>query len=87
MKVRVKFAGDSHHKFGMTDIWLFLQDDVTVEDVLAKLERERGVKISLEDVSLTVLVNGRRIEFIGGPKAKLKDMDEIVIVPIIAGGL
>lgn len=87
MKVRVKFAGDSRQKFGVTDIWLFVHDNAAVKDILAKLEKERGIKISLEDSGITVLVNGRHLEFVGGVNAKLRDLDEIVVMPIIAGGL
>ncbi|MCS7114549.1 MAG: MoaD/ThiS family protein [Nitrososphaerota archaeon] len=86
MKVRVKFVGEMHKKFGMEDLWLSLHDKAAVKDVLAKLEMEKGVKIDLGDPSLVVLVNGRRIEFMGGSNASLKDMDEIVVMPIIAGG-
>jgi molybdopterin synthase sulfur carrier subunit len=86
MRVRVKFAGDMHKKFGMADLWLSLSDETTVKEVLAKLEKEKGIKINLEDTSIVVLVNGRRVEFIGGLNTRLKDMDEVVVMPIIAGG-
>jgi hypothetical protein len=39
MRVRVKFAGDMHKKFGMADLWLSLSDETTVKEVLAKLEK------------------------------------------------
>jgi len=87
MKVRVKFVGELHKKYGLTDIWLFVDEDATVEDVLAKIEKEHGISVNPEDTSITFLVNGRHLDFIGGYKAKLKDLDEIVIMPIIAGGL
>lgn len=86
MRVRVKFAGGMHKKFGMADLWLSLSDETTVKEVLAKLEKEKGIKINLEDTSIVVLVNGRRVEFIGGLNTRLKDMDEVVVMPIIAGG-
>lgn len=86
MKVRLKFAGDTHKKFGVADLWLSLHDEATVKEFLVKLEREKGIKIDLEDTSIVFLVNGRRVEFIGGLSAILKDMDEIVVMPIIAGG-
>lgn len=86
MKVRIKFAGEFHKKFGMEDLWLFLQNNSTVKQVLAKLEKEKGIEIDLNNPGFAVLVNGRRIEFIGGINASLKDMDEIVIMPIVAGG-
>jgi len=87
MKVRVKFVGEVRKKYDLTDTWLILSDNATVEDVLTRIKNEHGVNVNLEDKSITVLVNGRRLEFIGGSKAKLKDLDEIVIMPIIAGGL
>ncbi len=86
MKVRLKFAGDIHKKFGVADLWLSLNNEATVKEILSKLEREKGIKIDLEDTNMVVLVNGRRVEFIGGLNAILKDMDEVVVMPIIAGG-
>lgn len=86
MKVHVKFAGDMHKKYSVTDLWLILPSEVTVKEILAKLENEKGIKINLENSSTVILVNGRRVDFIGGLNANLKDMDEIVIMPIIAGG-
>lgn len=82
----MKFIGEARKKFNLEDLWISFQEEPTVKDVLAELERERGVKINLEDSSVAVLVNGRRIEFIGGLNATLKHMDEVTIMPIIAGG-
>ncbi|MEM2103720.1 MAG: MoaD/ThiS family protein [Candidatus Bathyarchaeia archaeon] len=86
MKIHVTFAGDAYKKFGTVDLWLSFQGEATVKEVIAKLEKEKSLKINLEDQSMVVLVNGRRVEFIGGLDARLKDMDEVVIMPIIAGG-
>lgn len=86
MKVYLKFSGDARQKFGISDMWLFLQSEATVEELLTKLEREKGIKLNLENTNIVVLLNGRRIEFVGGLKTQLKDLDEIVIMPIIAGG-
>ncbi len=33
-----------------------------------------------------VMVNGRRIDFIGGPAAPLKDTDTVLVFPVVAGG-
>ena len=33
-----------------------------------------------------IMVNGRRIDFIGGPAAPLKDTDTVLIFPVVAGG-
>lgn len=33
-----------------------------------------------------VMVNGRRIDFIGGPEAPLKYTDTVLVFPVVAGG-
>ena len=33
-----------------------------------------------------IMVNGRRIDFIGGPDAPLKETDTVLIFPVVAGG-
>ena len=33
-----------------------------------------------------IMVNGRRIDFIGGPGAPLKDTDTVLQFPVVAGG-
>ena len=33
-----------------------------------------------------IMVNGRRIDFIGGPGAPLKDTDTVLVFPVVAGG-
>lgn len=85
MKVRVKLVGDLRQKVGMDDFWIFLPEKATVKDAFAELVK-RSVKVDTENISMVIFVNGRRLEFIGGLNTVLKDMDEIVIMPIIAGG-
>lgn len=86
MKVHIKFVGKFHEEFSTEDLWLHLQNGATTKEVLEKLEREKGIKVNLQDSSMVVLVNGKRVEFAGGLNAVLRDLDEIVIMPIIAGG-
>ncbi|MCS7096176.1 MAG: MoaD/ThiS family protein [Candidatus Bathyarchaeota archaeon] len=86
MRIRVKFVGDLHQKVGMTDLWVHLPDGSTVENLLEDLRRN-GIKVDSENSSMVIFVNGRRLEFIGGLKAGLKDLDELIIMPIIAGGI
>lgn len=69
----------------MDDFWIFLPEKATVKDAFAELVK-RSVKVDTENISMVIFVNGRRLEFIGGLNTVLKDMDEIVIMPIIAGG-
>lgn len=85
MRIRVKFVGDLRQKAGMTDLWMHLPEGATVENLLEDLRR-RGVKVEIENPSMAIFVNGRRLEFMGGLRAGLKDLDELIIMPIIAGG-
>jgi molybdopterin converting factor small subunit len=86
MRVHIKFVGKTYEKSSMEDEWIYLQNGATMKEVLEKLEREKSIKVNVQDSSMVVLVNGKRVEFIGGFNAALKDLDEIVIMPIIAGG-
>lgn len=87
MKVLVKFVGSPYVITGISDTWLvFDKNEITVRELLTKLEMERGVKLNLEIANIVVLVNGRRIEFMGGLDAELKDLDEVVVASIIGGG-
>lgn len=87
MKVLVKFVGSPYVITGISDTWfVFDKNEITVRELLTKLEMERGVKLNLEIANIVVLVNGRRIEFMGGLDAELKDLDEVVVASIIGGG-
>ena len=87
MKVLVKFVGSPYVITGISDTWLvFDKNEITVRELLTELETEKGVKFNLEIDNIVVLVNGRRIEFMGGLDAKLKDLDEIVVASIVGGG-
>jgi len=87
MKVLVKFVGSPYVITGISDTWLvFDKNEITVRELLTKLEMERGVKLNLEIANIVVLVNGRDVEFRGGLDAKLEDSDEIVVASIVGGG-
>jgi molybdopterin converting factor small subunit len=86
MRVHVRFVGKFHEEFRREDLWIHLQNGATMKELLEKLEREKSIKVNLQDPSMVILVNGRRVEFSGGLNAVFKDNDEIVIMPIIGGG-
>jgi molybdopterin converting factor small subunit len=86
MRVHVKFVGRLHEEFRAEDLWIHLQNGATMKEVLEKLESEKSIKVNLQNPSMVVLVNGKRMEFVGGLNATLKNLDEIVIMPIIGGG-
>jgi len=86
MKVFVKLIAQAAEGADKPEFWVFLGENSTLGDLLKKLERERGIKIEWDKRNIVILINGRSAEFLGGVKAKLKDMDRIVIMPVAAGG-
>jgi len=86
MKVFVKLIAQAAEGVDKPEFWVFLGENSTLGDLLKKLERERGIKIGWGKRDIVILINGRSAEFLGGVKAKLKDMDRIVIMPVAAGG-
>jgi molybdopterin converting factor small subunit len=87
MKVHIKIVGEIRQRSGMTDMWIFLPNNATVKEALAELEKKEEIKINTENTNIAIFLNGRRLDFIGGFNASLKEMDEIVVMPIIAGGI
>jgi molybdopterin converting factor small subunit len=86
MRVHIKFVGKLHEELSMEDVWIYLQNGATMKEVLEELESKKSIKVNLQNSSMVVLVNGRRMEFVGGLNATLRDLDEIVIMPITVGG-
>lgn len=87
MKVLVKFAGRPYNIINKPYMWFPLEnDETTLNDVLTKIEAETGVKFNLKDAGVIILINGMRMEHIGGLRAKIKDMDEIIIASVAGGG-
>jgi molybdopterin converting factor small subunit len=86
MRVHIKFVGRLHEKFRAEDLRIYLQKGATMKEVLEKLERDKNITVNLQDPGVVVLVNGKRLEFVGGLNAALRDLDEIVIMPITGGG-
>ncbi|USS39810.1 MoaD/ThiS family protein [Thermococcus aggregans] len=85
MKVFVKLIAQAAEGVDKPEFWVFLEENSTLGDLLKKLERERGIKID-EKRNIVILINGRSAEFLGGTKARLKDMDKVIIMPVAAGG-
>ena len=86
MKVFVKLIAQVAEDIDRPEFWGFLEENSTLDDLLKKLELERRIKIEWDEQNIVILMNGRSAEFLGRVKAKLKDMDKIVIMPVAAGG-
>lgn len=83
--VIIRFLGLLRDKVGRDA--LPLKSGETVGDLINELVRELPqVKELIEGGLVTVLVNGRAIEWLNGLKTKLRDGDEVVLMPPAGGG-
>lgn len=93
MKVYVRFLGFLTQTLGSSEITLELRDGASLEDLLNVItERGKEVKRALLDEegglpwNILVLINQREAGVLGGLKARLKDGDEVTVVPVSHGG-
>ena len=94
MAITVKFVGALQHFSGAGELALDCKGYDSVGEVVHKLVKEMpDIKRSLIDQQLEdprpnalILVNGREIGVLNGLETKLKDGDEVVLVPVVHGG-
>jgi len=94
MAITVKFVGALRHASGVDQLALDCGESVSVGTVINQVSEERPeLKRSLIDQQLQdprlnalILVNGREISALEGLETKLKDGDEVVLVPVVHGG-
>ena len=89
-----RFLGALRHVAGAGELFLNVKGAISVEEMLKEIVRELpALKQSLnnqkpEDLKSNslILVNGREISVLDGLETKLKDGDELVLVPVVHGG-
>jgi len=86
MKVLVKLVGPLAQGMDRPEFWIYLDEGSTVEDLLRKLELEKRVRIEPGSQSIVILVNGRSIALLEDLKTRLRDLDEVAIMPFAFGG-
>ena len=94
MAITVKFIGALRHVSGAEELAFDCNNYVSVRELVSEIIEELPeFKRSLIDQQLEdprpnvlVLVNGREISVLNGLETKLKDNDEIVIIPVVHGG-
>ncbi len=93
VRVTVKVFGILSEQTGWMQKVVELEDNATVEDLLEKLYEEApGLKKAVQELSsstgmpITILVNGRSIEYLNGLSTRLNDGDTVAIIPPAGGG-
>ena len=94
MAITVKFVGALRHVSGAGELALDCKGCVSIRELVNELIKELPeLKRSLIDqqpedprLNTLVLVNGREISVLNGLDTKLKDGDEVVLVPFVHGG-
>jgi molybdopterin synthase sulfur carrier subunit len=94
MAITVKFMGALRHFSGASNLVLECKGCASIGELVNELIKELpALKRSLIDPQLEdprpnalILVNGKEISVLNGLETKLKDGDEIVLVPVVHGG-
>ena len=94
MAITVKFVGALRHVSGAGELTLDCKGDISIRALMNEITKEMpALRRSLIDQQLEdsrpnalILVNGREISVLNGLETKLKDGDEIVLVPVVHGG-
>ena len=94
MAITVKFLGAFRHFLGAAELGLSLKDLASIDELVNTLVREvPEIEKSLIDQQLEnprpnalILVNGKEIGVLDGLDTRLKDGDEVVLIPVVHGG-
>lgn len=94
MAIIVKFVGAFRHFSGVGELALGCCGLNSVSDLVNELvkkvpEMERGLvdpQLGNPGPNALILVNGREIGVLDGLETRLKDGDEVVLVPVVHGG-
>ena len=94
MVLSVKFIGALRHVSGTVELALSCKSRVAIRELMDEIIKELPelkrslIDQQLEDPRLNtlILVNGREISVLDGLETKLKDGDEVVLIPFVHGG-
>ncbi len=92
MKVKVRLFGDVSESVGNKHT-VELPEDTSVLSLTNRLQRAAGHTrgghlgdFKVGGADLAIIVNGKNIELLEGVETKLRDDDDVVIMPFVVGG-
>jgi molybdopterin synthase sulfur carrier subunit len=93
MRVKVRFLATLYDLLGVMRDEAVVPEGATVLDLIKALDERYGGRLSKEILDgdrlkdeYNVLVNGRAVDFLEGLSTRLRDGDEVVFLPPVAGG-
>lgn len=92
MKVKVRLFGDVSESIGSKHT-LELSENTSVLSLTNRLQREAGNSrgghlgdFKVGGADLAIIINGKNIKLLEGVETKLRDDDDVVIMPFVVGG-
>jgi molybdopterin synthase sulfur carrier subunit len=94
MRIKVRLMGVLKRTCGKDEFQVSLNEGSSLKDAILKLiENERALADLILDPELKdprpntiILVNGREMNVLEGLETKIKDGDEVTVIPVIHGG-
>lgn len=89
MKISVLFFAQLRELAGIRQTEVTLAEGSRLGDLIQQLSRQYGSAFKREMANLAglrILVNGQENEVLEGPETQLKEGDNIVLLPPVAGG-
>jgi len=94
MRIRIRAFATIREAIGTGQTDLEIPDDTDVGGLIKLLTQKFGEQFSRLVLAgegklapyVKFLVNGREIDYLDGMRTKLKNMDEVAIIPPVAGG-
>jgi molybdopterin synthase sulfur carrier subunit len=90
LTIAVKFIGSLRHVSGTGELALSCKSYVAIRELMKELPELKRSLIHQQfgdpRPNTLVLVNGREISVLDGLETKLKDGDEVVLIPFVHGG-
>ena len=94
MAITVKFHGVLRNFSGKSELILDKEMAISIKELIDEIIKETSaLKASLIDQRFEdlrskalILVNGKEISVLKGLETKIKDGDEIVLIPVVHGG-
>ncbi|MEM2703521.1 MAG: MoaD/ThiS family protein [Candidatus Bathyarchaeia archaeon] len=83
MKVFVEIIGRIAEGKNISE-WIHLSDGASLKDLLETLKNR--IKINFNKTAITILLNGRQVDYHEALNIKIKELDRVIITSPVAGG-